>query len=85
VLGVIVDVGWIRPLVYNHTNSLMFLRISPLENTLYLRVDNWLSQAGVTWTFRSAFRVDRNNFFLSQYITLYMAFTRCVDDRRLEV
>jgi len=67
VLGVIVDVGWIRPLVYNHTNSLMLLRISPLENTLYLRVDNWLSQAGVTWTYH-------NNFFLSQYITLYMAF-----------
>lgn len=83
-LGVIVGVGWIRPLVYNHTNSLVFLRTLPLENT-YLRVDNWLSQAGVTWTFRSAFRVDRNNFFLSQYITLYMAFTRCVDDRRLEV
>jgi len=68
VLGVIVDVGWIRPLVYNHTNSLMFLRILPLENTLYLRVDNWLPQAGVTWTYH-------NNFFLSQYITLYMAFT----------
>lgn len=33
----------INHLYISHTNSLMFLRISPLENTLYLRVDNWLS------------------------------------------